>query len=143
GPPTSGKELPPCQETPAAAAPVLPPSIDLPAALSDRLKPALVHVRVRRGGTAPKEDDTPGEPRRSTGSGFLIESSGLIVTNAHVVEQAEWIQVRLADGRRFNGRTVGLDSRVDLALVRIEATGLPVLPLGDSNRMRVGEFVLA
>jgi len=100
-------------------------------------------VRVRRAGSAPKDDDSPAEPRRSTGSGFIIESSGLIVTNAHVVEQAEWIQVRLADGRRFNGRTVGLDSRVDLALVRIDASGLPVLPLGDSNRMRVGEFVLA
>src|SRR5262249_5205116 len=141
--PTSADQTKLWQETPAAAAPELTRFNDLLADLSDRLKPALVHVRVRRGGTAPKEDDTPGEPRRSTGSGFLIESSGLIVTNAHVVEQAEWIQVRLADGRRFNGRTVGLDSRVDLALVRIEATGLPVLPLGDSNRMRVGEFVLA
>src|SRR5207247_9411616 len=88
------------------------------AAAAGRLEPALVPVRVRRAGSAPKDDDGPGEPRRSTGSGFIIESSGLIVTNAHVIEQAEWIQVRLADGRRFNGRTVGLDSRVDLALIR-------------------------
>src|SRR5437660_5955925 len=132
------------QEAPAsAAAPELTRFNDLLADLADRLRPALVHVRVRRAGSSPKDDDSPAEPRRSTGSGFIIESSGLIVTNAHVVEQAEWIQVRLTDGRRFNGRTVGLDSRVDLALVRIDASGLPVLPLGDSNRMRVGEFVLA
>jgi len=132
------------QEAPVAvAAPELTRFNDLLADLAERLKPALVHVRVRRGGSVAKDDDAPGEPRRSTGSGFVIDPNGLIVTNAHVVEQAEWIQVRLADGRRFNGRTVGLDSRVDLALVRIDATGLPVLPLGDSNRMRVGEFVLA
>ena len=132
------------QEAPVAvAAPELTRFNDLLADLAERLKPALVHVRVRRGGSVAKDDDAPGEPRRSTGSGFVIDPNGLIVTNAHVVEQAEWIQVRLADGRRFNGRTVGLDSRVDLPLVRIDATGLPVLPLGDSNRMRVGEFVLA
>ena len=142
--PTSADQTRLWQEAPAAAAaPELTRFNDLLADLADRLKPALVHVRVRRAGSAPKDDDGPGEPRRSTGSGFIIESSGLIVTNAHVIEQAEWIQVRLADGRRFNGRTVGLDSRVDLALLRIDAGGLPVLPIGDSNRMRVGEFVLA
>jgi serine protease Do len=131
------------QEAPGSAPPELTRFNELLADLADRLKPALVHVRVRRTGAAARDDDGPGEPRRSTGSGFLIDGNGLIVTNAHVVEQAEWIQVRLADGRRFSGRTVGLDSRVDLALVRIDAAGLPVLPLGDSNRLRVGEFVLA
>jgi serine protease Do len=133
------------RETPSVAA---PPELlrfnELLADLADRLKPALVHVRVRRGGPPAKEDaETPAEPRRSTGSGFIIEPTGMIVTNAHVVEQAEWIQVRLADGRRFNGRIVGLDSRVDLALVKVDGTDLPSLPLGDSNRLRVGEFVLA
>src|SRR5438477_10975422 len=142
--PTSADQAKLWQEAPAsAAAPELTRFNDLRASLAARLRPAFVHVRVRRAGSAPKEDDSPAEPRRSTGSGFIIESNGLIVTNAHVVEQAEWIQVRLADGRRFNGRTVGLDSRVDLALLRIDAGGLPVLPIGDSNRMRVGEFVLA
>ncbi|HXU88474.1 MAG TPA: trypsin-like peptidase domain-containing protein [Methylomirabilota bacterium] len=132
------------RETATAAPPELTRFNDLLADLSDRLKPALVHVRVRRGGPAAKEDaDSPAEPRRSTGSGFLIDPTGMIVTNAHVVEQAEWIQVRLADGRRFNGRLVGLDNRVDLALVKVEAADLPSLPLGDSNRLRVGEFVLA
>jgi serine protease Do len=60
------------------------------------------------------------------------------------VEDADWVQVRLADGRRFTGRVIGEDSRVDLALVRIEgASNLPTLPIGDSNRVRVGEFVMA
>jgi serine protease Do len=112
--------------------------------LSDQLKPALVHVRVRRAPGKDRDDDNPGEPRRSSGSGFVIEPSGLIVTNAHVVEDADWLQVRLSDGRRFNGKVVGQDTRVDLALVRIDgASNLPTLPLGDSNRVRVGEFVLA
>jgi serine protease Do len=110
--------------------------------LAEHLKPALVHIRVRRAAGKDKDDDS--EPRRSSGSGFLIDPSGLIVTNAHVVEDANWLQVRLADGRRFNGKVIGQDERVDLALVRIEgATNLPTLPLGDSNRVRVGEFVMA
>ena len=72
--------------------------------LADQLKPALVHVRVRRAPGQDKEEDGPGEPRRSTGSGFIIDPSGLIVTNAHVVEDADWLQVRLSDGRRFSGQ---------------------------------------
>jgi serine protease Do len=115
--------------------------------LTERLKPGLVYVRVQQRATAPKDEpprDEPGEPRRSTGSGFIIDPSGLIVTNAHVVESAGQIQVRLEDGRRFPATVVGRDSRVDLALIKIEgATKLTVLPLGDSNRLRVGELVLA
>lgn len=116
-------------------------------ALAERLKPALVQVRVRRKAEpqaeAPSPHPTPDEPRRTSGSGFLIRQDGYIVTNAHVVDEAERIQVRLADGRRFDARLIGQDNRVDLALVKIEATGLPVAALGDSNRLRVGEFVLA
>jgi serine protease Do len=112
--------------------------------LADQLKPALVHVQVRRTPGKDKDDDSPGEPRRSSGSGFLIDPGGLIVTNAHVVEDADWVQVRLADGRRFQGKVVGQDGRVDLALVKIDgADNLPTLPIGDSNRVRVGEFVMA
>jgi serine protease Do len=132
------------RETPTSAPPELLRFNELLADLADRLKPALVHVRIRRGGSPAKDDgDSPGEPRRSTGSGFVIEPTGTIVTNAHVVEQAEWIQVRLSDGRRFSGRILGLDNRVDLALIKIDAADLPSLPLGDSNKLRVGEFVLA
>jgi serine protease Do len=112
--------------------------------LAERLKPPLVQVRVSRAveSQAQGEGATP-EERRASGSGFLIRQDGYLVTNAHVVGEAERIQVKLSDGRRFEGRMVGLDERVDLALVKIEATGLPVVDLGDSNRLRVGEFVLA
>ncbi len=111
--------------------------------LAERMKPGLVHVRVRRGAQSEEVPQDPGE-QRSTGSGFIVDPSGLVVTNAHVVSGADQIQVRLSDGRRFAGKLVGLDSRVDLALVRITgATELAVLPVGDSNRLRVGEFVLA
>ncbi len=119
---------------------------ELLADLAERLKPALVHVRVRRPAVTKDKDDseTPGEPRRSTGSGFAIAPEGLIVTNAHVVEGADWIQVRLSDGRRFQGRVVGRDNRVDLALVKIEGVqDLPTLRFADSNKVRVGELVLA
>ena len=112
--------------------------------LAERLKPFLVQVRVSRAVESPAEGEggTP-EGRRASGSGFLIRQDGYLVTNAHVVGDAERIQVKLSDGRRFEGRLVGQDDRVDLALVKIEATGLPVADLGDSNRLRVGELVLA
>ncbi|HEY3066143.1 MAG TPA: trypsin-like peptidase domain-containing protein [Methylomirabilota bacterium] len=129
---------------PAAPAPELARFNELLADLAERLKPALVHVRVRRALAKPDdESESPGEPRRASGSGFIIDPNGTIVTNAHVVESAEWIQVRLADGRRFTARVIGSDARVDLAVIKIEATKLPVLSLADSNRVRVGEFVLA
>jgi serine protease Do len=131
----------------ASPAPELARFNSLLADLAEQLRPGLVHIRVRRGPDkkeAKEAEESPGEPRRTSGSGFVIDPSGLIVTNAHVIEGADWLQVRLADGRRFNGKVIGSDNRVDLALVRIEgASGLNVLPLGDSNRLRVGEFVLA
>ncbi len=113
--------------------------------LAERMKPALVQVRVRRAlepGESQEQQGTP-EERRSAGSGFIVREDGCLVTNAHVVSDADRIQVRLADGRRFDGRLVGLDERVDLALLKIEAQNLPVALLGDSNKTRVGEFVLA
>ena len=132
------------EDTAVTPAPELTRFNQLLADLAEQLKPALVSVRVRRAPSKDRDDDNPGEPRRSSGSGFLIDPGGLIVTNAHVVEDADWVQVRLADGRRFTGSVVGQDSRVDLALVRIDnATNLPTLPIGDSNRVRVGELVMA
>jgi serine protease Do len=118
---------------------------DFMAGLAERLKSSLVQVRVRRAIEPQTEGPEPGTPeeRRSSGSGFIIRKDGYLVTNAHVVDEAERIQVKLADGRRFEGRLVGLDERVDLALVKIEAKDLPVATLGDSNKLRVGEFVVA
>jgi serine protease Do len=132
--------------TTLSAPPELARFNDLLADLAEKLKPALVHVRVRRPAVTKDKEDTEGptEPRRSSGSGFIIAPQGLIVTNAHVVENADWIQVRLADGRRFGGKVIGRDSRVDLALIQIEGEhNLPTLRFADSNRVRVGEFVLA
>jgi len=109
--------------------------------LAEQLKPALVQIRVRR----PTEEPDPEEgPRRALGSGFVIHPSGYVVTNAHVVERSATVQVRLASGRRLAGTVVGRDRRVDLALVKVDAPGpLPVLPLGDSDRLAVGELVMA
>jgi serine protease Do len=147
GPSTAAGPKPWRESPDTAAAPELGRVNDLLADLAERLRPGLVFVRVQRATTASKEEpvrEEPGEPRRATGSGFIIDPSGLIVTNAHVVERAGQIQVRLDDGRRFPATVVGRDSRVDLALLKIAgATKLTVLPLGDSNRLRVGELVLA
>jgi len=143
GPSTGGGAL--WRESPAAsAAPDLARVNTLLADLAERLQPGLVHVSVQRT----VKEDTPGEenrePRRSTGSGFVIDPSGLIITNAHVIDGAASIQVRLSGGKRFPGKVIGRDNRVDLALLKIDgASGLTALPLGDSNRLRVGEFVLA
>jgi len=132
--------------TEAPGAPIAPELARLNAHLADlaeRMTPGLVHVRVRRAARESTTDE-PGDERRSTGSGFIIDPSGLVVTNSHVVEGADAIQVRLSDGRQFAGKLIGRDGRVDLALLKIEgATNLTPLPLGDSNRLRVGEFVVA
>ncbi len=130
---------------PAAVPPELARFNQLLADLAERLKPALVHIRVRRA-NAPREEEqeSPGDTPRSSGSGFVIDPNGTIVTNSHVVERANWIQVRLFDGRRFTATVMGRDPRVDVAVLKIEGAGpLPVLTFGDANRLRVGEFVMA
>jgi len=88
----------------------------------------------------------PGKPQeadRGVGSGFIIESNGLILTNAHVVEGATTIYVTLTDKREFKAKLLGMDKRTDVAVVKIDARDLPKLPLGDSSKVRVGEWVLA
>ena len=96
---------------------------------------------------APKQaQPNPGKPQeadRGVGSGFIIESNGLILTNAHVVEGATTIYVTLTDKREFKAKLLGMDKRTDVAVVKIDARDLPKLPLGDSSRVRVGEWVLA
>lgn len=83
------------------------------------------------------------EQNRGVGSGFIIESNGFILTNAHVVEGATTIYVTLTDKREFKAKLIGADKRTDVALVKIEASGLPRLTIGDSSKVRVGEWVLA
>lgn len=80
---------------------------------------------------------------RSLGSGFIIDGSGYILTNAHVVAKADEITVKLMDKRSFKAKVVGSDARTDVALLKIESTGLPKVTLGDSNKLRQGEWVVA
>src|SRR5262249_24671130 len=81
--------------------------------------------------------------RQGMGSGFIVEADGVILTNAHVVEGADEVRVRLADRREFKGKVLGVDHQSDIAVVKIDATGLPVVKLGDPAQVRVGEWVLA
>ncbi len=89
-------------------------------------------------GQSPREFST-----RSLGSGFIISADGYILTNAHVVDRAEEITVRLTDKREFKAKVIGADKRTDVALIKIEASGLPMVRLGDPNKLKVGEWVLA
>ena len=82
--------------------------------------------------------------KKSMGSGFIVDRDGLILTNNHVVENAEKIIVKLSDGREFEAKVVGRDPKTDIAVIKINSEGnLPTAPLGDSDRLEVGEHVLA
>ncbi len=82
-------------------------------------------------------------PARGAGSGFIVSSDGYILTNAHVVKGADEVEVKLIDKRKFNAKVVGADSRTDVALIKITASNLPTVTLGDPNKLRVGEAVVA
>jgi serine protease Do len=83
------------------------------------------------------------EPIHGEGSGFIIRSDGLIMTNAHVVKGASEVTVRLTDRREYPAKVIGIDARSDIALIRIKATNLPTVKIGDSRSLKVGEWVLA
>jgi len=80
---------------------------------------------------------------RSLGSGFIISSDGYILTNSHVVEAADEVTVKLTDKREFKAKVIGSDRRTDVALLKIEATGLPKVTMGDPAKLKVGEWVVA
>ena len=82
-------------------------------------------------------------PQKGAGSGFIVDAEGHILTNEHVVHNAEEILVTLSDGREFIGEVVGSDVTSDMAIVKIDANELPVVKLGDSDSLRVGEIVIA
>lgn len=90
------------------------------------------------GGPVPREFEN-----KSLGSGFIISGDGYILTNAHVVDGADEVTVRLTDKREFKAKIVGADKRTDVALIKIEASGLPVAKLGDPAQLKVGEWVVA
>ena len=81
--------------------------------------------------------------QRGLGSGVIVSNDGYILTNNHVIDNATKIDVELSDRRIVSGKLIGADPASDLAVVKIEEKGLPVLPIGDSNAMRVGDLVLA
>lgn len=90
-------------------------------------------------GNGPRQE----QERRGTGSGFIVSADGLILTNHHVVEGADEIVVRLTDKREFKGKVLGSDKKTDIAVVKIDAKDLPVLKMGNSDKLKVGEWVAA
>jgi serine protease Do len=94
---------------------------------------------------APQQPDGPRGPLLpfGLGSGFIVSADGFIVTNAHVVENADEITVRMNDKREFKAKVIGADTRSDVAVIKIDATGLPTVKIGDLSKLRVGEWVIA
>src|SRR5262244_384414 len=138
--------------------------------VADRVTPAVVNVSVKPKKGAPGEGGPPSEneqrfreffgpelyerffrrraPRedvRAAGSGVIVDPRGFILTNAHVVENAADIEVRLSDDRKFPAKVVGRDPKTDLAIVKVEpgASALPVAELGDSDKLRIGQWAIA
>ena len=95
----------------------------------------------------PPDENNPrgrgSQPVQSEGSGFIVRPDGYIFTNFHVVEAADKIDVKLKDGREFPAKVVGTDEKTDVAVIKIEAKDLPVVQLGDSDAVRVGQFAFA
>jgi len=134
--------------------------------LYEKQGPAVVSIdvtqRIRRGSTPQLSEDDPfyeffrrfGQvPRGRTpdrdieasaaGSGFIISADGFLITNAHVVENADEVTVRLTDRREFKAKVIGSDKRTDIALLKIEANNLPKVTIGDAEKVKVGEWVVA
>jgi serine protease Do len=147
------EELPPA---PAGAGPTVRADLATFAALTERLSPAVVQIQVIRAARArlpspwwgweSLEESRPAvaDSWRAAGSGFVISREGQVLTNAHVLEDALDVRVRLRDERTLPARVVGIDPFADLALLKVdEAKDVPPAPLGDSDSVRVGEWVVA
>jgi serine protease Do len=148
-----------------AATSLCTPSLPDFSPLVARYGPAVVNIEViekaPEGGGAPGDDPlndffrrfgipAPGggdqrheEPVRGAGSGFIVSPDGYILTNEHVVEGASQVTVRLVDQREFRAKVVGKDERTDIAVLKIAASGLPVVHFGDPGKLRPGQWVLA
>jgi serine protease Do len=132
----------------------LPPALAIWVELARLVKPAVANVSTTQR-TPPRDGPEDffrrffGEPapgsraRQSLGSGFVVSADGYVVTNVHVVRGASEIVVRLADHSEHRARLVGSDPKTDIALLKIDASGLATLPFGDSDRLQVGEPVMA
>jgi serine protease Do len=146
-----------------AASPVTPLATASYADAVSRVMPAVVTIEVEKrsqmspaqsipddgffqyffGPNAPQFRQMPAPREEGLGSGVIMTTDGNIVTNNHVVDSADRVSVQLADGRRFTAKVVGTDPPTDLAVVHIDATGLPTVPIANSDRLRVGDVVLA
>ena len=91
----------------------------------------------------PQRSQPQEEQPRGVGSGFILSSDGFVMTNAHVVEGADEVLVTLTDSREFKAKIIGVDKRTDVAVVKIQATGLPAVKIGEASRLKVGEWVMA
>jgi len=135
----------------------LPPPLQIWVDLAKATRPAAVNVsttqRVRGRGPLPDDffrrffggprDGEPPPGRQSLGSGVIASPDGYIVTNGHVVADADEVVVRLSDHSEHKAKVVGVDARTDVALLKIDASNLPALPFGDSDKLEVGEPVMA
>jgi S1-C subfamily serine protease len=110
-------------------------TIDVAAAVS----PAV--VRITTGGSA--DTSTGVIPATGVGSGFIYDAAGWILTNRHVIEGSDTLEVELSDGRILNGSVYGIDTLTDLAIVKVDGSGLPTAALGDSSALKVGQLVIA
>jgi serine protease Do len=117
------------------------------AEIAARVNPAVVHIAVLDGVANPHEEIEGAPdlemPERGEGSGFIVDPEGYVLTNHHLVSRKGRIRVRLADKRELPARFVGADPATDLSLLKVDAPGLPAVALGDSDRLRVGDWVCA
>jgi Do/DeqQ family serine protease len=145
-PPSAAKAVPAARPaTHSAAVAEMRRLGDAFADVAERVSPSVVQIEVTVGqdASSPFRWFRTDAVQRGMGSGVVFSGDGAIVTNNHVIEEAHTINVRLRDGRIFPGRVVGRDPSTDLAVLRIDAKGLPATPFADSDTARVGEWVLA
>ena len=107
---------------------------------AERVGPAVVKISTNGATT---QDQFGAIPTTGVGSGVIYDSSGWILTNRHVVADADTLSVELKDGRKFDGKVYGIDTLTDLAIVKVDATGLPVAPIGKSDGLKIGQLVVA
>lgn len=132
---------PPSAPPIAVAPPVAPGAEEPVVSIVKRIRPAVVSITSITPGRETFFGVMP--PQEGQGSGVIVTPEGRILTNSHVVAGSAEIRVRLSSGRELPGRLVGLDRQTDMAVVQVNATGLPTAPLGDSTALQVGESVIA
>ncbi len=161
----------PLNPTPSTAAATTPATVTLPdfSRITDQRGPGVVNISVtgttktsgngspfqgmdpddpvfqffKRFGGIPQQQGPSETPMRGQGSGFIVSSDGVILTNAHVVKDAKDVTVKLTDRREFKAKVIGTDPKTDVAVIKIDAKDLPYLPLGNTRDLKVGEWVLA